>query len=96
MLAMLVIGGSTTVAGSLIGAFILTFLPEVLRFLQGSYIAVYGAGIILLMVFLPEGIAGGVRLLASRWAGRAEDAPRMLSQTANAVGEVPDDANPAG
>ena len=95
MLAMLVIGGSTTVAGSLIGAFILTFLPEVLRFLQGSYIAVYGAGIILLMVFLPEGIAGGARLLASRWSGRAEEAPRMLGQTLDQVAEVPDDATPA-
>lgn len=92
MLAMLVIGGSTTVVGSIIGAFLLTFLPEVLRFLQGSYIAVYGAGIIILMVFMPEGIAGGVRLLVSRLTGREAEAPRMLGQT----GEVPDDATTAG
>ena len=92
MLAMLVIGGSTTVVGSIIGAFLLTFLPEVLRFLQGSYIAVYGAGIIVLMVFLPEGIAGGLRLLIGRLTGQAAEAPRMLGQ----VGEVPDDAAAAG
>lgn len=81
MLAMLVVGGSTGIAGSLIGAGLLTVLPEFLRFLQSSYLAVYGAAIILLMIFMPEGIWGmAVYLVKRRQAGAAE-APRMLGQS---------------
>jgi branched-chain amino acid transport system permease protein len=85
LLAMLVIGGSTMVGGSIVGAFLLTFLPEWLRFLQGSYIAVYGAAIMLAMVVLPDGIAGGVMRLLRRVTGRG-DTPTVLGQT----GEVSD------
>lgn len=91
MLAMLVIGGSTTVIGSVVGAGLLTMLPEFLRFLQNSYFAVYGAAIIVLMVFMPEGIAGMVLILWRRMRG-GPDAPRMLGQTS----EAPADATPAG
>ncbi len=81
MLAMLVVGGSTGIAGSLIGAGLLTLLPEALRFLHSSYLAVYGAAIILLMIFMPEGIWGmAVYIFKRRTAGAAE-APRMLSQS---------------
>jgi branched-chain amino acid transport system permease protein len=78
MLAMVVIGGSTTVAGSVIGAFLLTTLPEFLRFLQNSYFAVYGAAIILMMVFMPDGIAGmAIRLWvrASKRLGQSRERP---------------------
>ncbi len=92
MLAMLVIGGSTTVVGSIVGAFLLTLLPEFLRFLQNSYFAVYGAAIIVLMVFMPDGIAGMAMRLWWRARGREEEAPRMLAQT----GDIPADATPAG
>jgi ABC-type branched-subunit amino acid transport system permease subunit len=92
MLAMLVIGGSTTVVGSVIGAFLLTLLPEFLRFLQSSYFAVYGAAIIVLMVFMPDGIAGMAIRLWSRARGREEEAPKMLGQS----GEVAPDATAAG
>jgi branched-chain amino acid transport system permease protein len=92
MLAMLVIGGSTTVIGSVIGAFLLTLLPEFLRFLQNSYFAVYGAAIILMMVFMPDGIAGMVMRLWWRARGREEEAPKILAQS----GEMPADATPAG
>jgi branched-chain amino acid transport system permease protein len=86
LLAMLVIGGSTMVPGSLIGAFLLTFLPEWLRFLQGSYIAVYGAAIMLAMVFLPDGITGGVLRVVRLMFRRGEETPSVLGQS----GEVPD------
>ena len=92
MLAMLVIGGSTTVVGSVIGAFLLTLLPEFLRFLHNSYFAVYGAAIIVMMVFMPDGIAGMATRLWWRARGREEEAPRVLSQT----GDLPSDASAAG
>jgi ABC-type branched-subunit amino acid transport system permease subunit len=58
ILVMLLIGGSGSIVGALLGGFILTFLPEALRFLSSWYMAIYGAGIIALIVYLPTGITG--------------------------------------
>jgi branched-chain amino acid transport system permease protein len=51
----------------LIGSFILTFLPEALRFLSSWYMAIYGAGIIALIVYLPAGITGLINSLLKRF-----------------------------
>ena len=56
--AMTLVGGSASVFGTVLGAFLLTLLPEWLRFLQSYYMAVYGLAIILVMIFLPNGIMG--------------------------------------
>lgn len=57
-LAMLIIGGQTSWVGAMIGAFLITFLPEWLRFLQGWYIIVYAIAIMFLIAIAPNGIAG--------------------------------------
>ena len=44
--------------GALIGTGALVILPEWLRFLRQVYLAVYGAAVILIMVFLPDGLWG--------------------------------------
>jgi len=62
-LVMLVIGGSATIAGAVTGAILLTFLHEVLRPLKDSYIMVYGAAVVVMVIFMPEGIVGLVRRL---------------------------------
>ena len=67
ILVMLLIGGSGSIVGCLIGSFILTFLPEALRFLSSWYMAIYGAGIILLIVYMPAGIAGLINSLFKRF-----------------------------
>lgn len=67
-LSMLLIGGVGTLAGPVIGAFFLTYLPEWLRFLQDYYMAVYGLGILLVLIFLPQGIAGFLGR-GLRWTG---------------------------
>ena len=64
LLSMVVIGGLGSVCGPVLGAFLLTFLPEVLRFSQASYQLLYGGGMIALVIFLPYGIIG--RLTRSR------------------------------
>ncbi len=60
-LAMLVLGGSGSIGGAILGAMLLTFVPEWLRFVpflpSSAYLAVYGAAIMLTMVFLPGGLA---------------------------------------
>lgn len=51
-----VFGGSNVVWGSVLGSFILTLLPEVLRFLSDYRDIIYGALLVLLMAFRPDGI----------------------------------------
>jgi len=63
LVAMTVLGGNGSAIGAVLGAILLTLLPEELRFLKGCYMMVYAAGIIMMMVFMPGGIAGTVRAL---------------------------------
>jgi branched-chain amino acid transport system permease protein len=58
LLVMAGLGGNGSAIGSIVGAVLLTLLPEVLRFLKNSYMMVYAAGIVLIMIFMPSGIAG--------------------------------------
>lgn len=69
MLVMLLLGGQATVPGSILGAMVVTALPEGLRFLDRYYLVVYGVAVVLLVIFLPEGIWGwGESMLARRRA----------------------------
>jgi branched-chain amino acid transport system permease protein len=70
-LVMLVIGGSSTISGAVTGAILLTFLPEVLRPLKSSYIMVYGAAVIVMVIYMPEGLVG----LFKRYTNRLENVP---------------------
>ena len=67
ILAMLVLGGSGTILGPMVGGFLLTLLPEWLRFLRDAYMAVNAAAIILIMIFMPTGIVGLITLLWTRY-----------------------------
>lgn len=58
--AMVLIGGQESIVGSILGATLLTFLPEMLRFLQGYYIAVYGLAVVVIILFMPKGIYGSI------------------------------------
>jgi branched-chain amino acid transport system ATP-binding protein/branched-chain amino acid transport system permease protein len=57
-LTMVLLGGTASPPGALLGTGLLILLPEWLRFLKVIYLAVYGASVILIMVFMPEGIWG--------------------------------------
>lgn len=58
ILTMLIVGGMGTLIGPVIGAVFLVILPEVSRFLVQFREIVYGAILILVILFRPEGIAG--------------------------------------
>lgn len=64
--AMLLIGGAGTAIGPLAGALLLTYLPELLRFLEAWYMAVYGLSIVLILIFAPRGLVGVVERLVTR------------------------------
>jgi branched-chain amino acid transport system permease protein len=57
-LCMFMIGGSGYIAGPLIGATLLTLLPEWMRFLKGYYMALYGLAVVVLAIGMPTGIMG--------------------------------------
>jgi branched-chain amino acid transport system permease protein len=59
-LTMALLGGVRTTAGAVLGTGLLILLPEWLRFLKVIYLTVYGAAVILIMVFMPDGIWGFV------------------------------------
>ena len=58
ILTMLIVGGMGTLIGPVIGAVFLVILPEVSRFMVQFREIVFGAILILVILFRPEGIAG--------------------------------------
>ena len=58
VLVMLVFGGLGTVRGAVFGACVLTALPELIRFVQDYRSIVYGAVLVLLMLYEPRGLLG--------------------------------------
>lgn len=55
---MAMLGGVNNTAGIFVGSLLVTMLPEWLRFMQQYLQLIYGIGVILLMVFMPMGLAG--------------------------------------
>ncbi len=90
LLTMALLGGVQSPFGALLGTGLLVMLPEWLRFLQRVYLAVYGGAVVLIMVFMPDGIWGLAARYARRPRGIAGDvAPLpLLSQTAGASEEI--------
>jgi branched-chain amino acid transport system permease protein len=66
VLMMTLVGGSGTIAGPVIGATFLVVLRECLRFLREYYMIIYGAGIVLVMIFMPYGIMGLLNRILNR------------------------------
>ena len=73
-MTMALLGGVASPIGSAIGTGLLILIPEWLRFLKsvpGLYLAIYGLSVILIMVFMPDGIWGFV----ARFFQRAKPLP---------------------
>jgi branched-chain amino acid transport system permease protein len=62
-LAMLIVGGESSIVGAILGSVLLTFLPEWLRFLGSAYLAFFGILVLCILVFLPTGIVGLTRFM---------------------------------
>jgi len=62
-LTMVLLGGVSSPVGAVIGTGLLILIPEWLRFLKsipGLYLAIYGLAVILIVLFMPDGIWGFV------------------------------------
>ena len=81
VLTMIVVGGLGSLTGAIVGAALLTLATEYLRFLDDWRLILYGALVIAIMIYMPEGLVGGARRLwdgvrrlwggaVSRWRAR--------------------------
>lgn len=62
-LIMIMLGGTVSPVGAVIGTLIISLLQEWVRPLADYMLFIYGAGIMILMIVQPEGILGGGRAL---------------------------------
>lgn len=69
LLNMVVLGGMGSIPGTILGAVILTILPELLRVVAEYRLLFYGALLVILMIFRPNGLLGDVRIydIKKRW-----------------------------
>lgn len=65
LITMVVIGGMASIWGSVIGAVLLTALPQALATFEGWETVIFGAILMVCMIFLPKGL---VPTLAARWS----------------------------
>ncbi len=71
LLMMVVVGGAETIWGALLGTTLLTLLPEYLRGLEDFEVLVYGAILMVVLLFMPQGILEGTRkMLGKNGEGR--------------------------
>jgi branched-chain amino acid transport system permease protein len=71
MLAMAIVGGLGTMIGPVIGAVVLTVLPELLRGIGDLRLVVYGVALTLVVLFVPGGLVEGWAVLRARLLRRA-------------------------
>ena len=69
MIVMVVVGGAGTLAGPLLGAVFLTYVPEALGFLHDVRPILMGGLLVAVTLFLPGGLVGAFALLV-RGVGR--------------------------
>jgi branched-chain amino acid transport system permease protein len=90
-LAVIIIGGMGSILGSILGAVTLAVLPELFAKLPpewGAPVIFYGAALILVIRFMPFGIAGWLNMVRYRLALRRVQSARSLAPSA---GDAPAD-----
>jgi branched-chain amino acid transport system permease protein len=66
LVAMVAVGGMASVWGAMIGAALLTLLPEYLRAFHDYDILIYGSILLVIMIFLPQGLFAGILSLIKK------------------------------
>lgn len=94
-LSMVLLGGAQSPFGGIVGTTLLILLPEwlkdmpkALQFIKDIYLVIYGLSVILIMVFMPQGIWGLLRSLVQRPAEVPEPAPALALDNASAGSDV--------
>ncbi|UPJ49064.1 branched-chain amino acid ABC transporter ATP-binding protein/permease [Bradyrhizobium sp. 200] len=95
MMLMVVLGGLGSISGTMLGAIVVTILPEALRDLQTYYMAAFGAAVVVIMLVWPKGLGVFADWLwGSFLTGRREPetsapgGPLSLAAAASAAGSA--------
>lgn len=82
ILSMIVLGGLGSIAGSVLGATILSAAPEFLRFMASYRMLVYGGLLVCMMIFRPNGLMGNISFsgLVLRALGRKPHLKTIMEQ----------------
>jgi branched-chain amino acid transport system permease protein len=82
---MVVVGGPGYFFGPVLGAAVGVILPEWLRFAQAWYLFVFGSAVVLLMIWLPDGLLSiPDRIRAKKQAKEASAARAAAAKTMGA------------
>lgn len=77
IIIMIVLGGMGSITGAVLGALVITFVPEVLRMLPGGVynyrLVIYALLLIVIMITRPQGILGNYEIAS--WLKRARKRP---------------------
>lgn len=80
-----IFGGLGSISGSVLGALVLTSLPEILRSFSNWRLVIYGLSVIVIMISRPEGLMGGYELtpssmkkLFTRMRSKKGDLPKSM------------------
>lgn len=65
LIIIVIFGGLGSISGSVLGALLLTILPEALRAFDQWRLVFYGLAVIIIMISRPEGLMGGYELTPS-------------------------------
>ena len=79
MYLMVVVGGSGYFLGPLLGAAVGVILPEWLRFAQAWYLFVFGTAVVMLMIWLPDGLLSLPDVLRAKRLSRQASADRAAA-----------------
>lgn len=88
MYLMVVVGGAGYFFGPLLGAAVGVLLPEWLRFAQAWYLFIFGAAVVALMLWLPDGLLSIPHQLRERRRAKEAAAARAASAAALAAKEA--------
>jgi len=67
MLVMVAVGGKGTLSGPVIGAILVTFVPEQLRMVQDYRLSIFGVALMLSVVLMPNGLVSLGPTLIRHW-----------------------------
>jgi branched-chain amino acid transport system permease protein len=71
MVSMVVLGGMGSVVGSVLGAILLAILPEALRAFSEYRMVIFGAAMVLMMIFRPNGLWGADKRVLNEYKIKA-------------------------
>jgi branched-chain amino acid transport system permease protein len=88
MVMAMLVGGAGTLLGPLLGALLVPWVTQTLQFLQDYRMLVFGPVLILLIIFLPDGIVGSYLKRQARRAAAQRRGQLAAARTAHAAAPV--------